>query len=215
MAFPRYKNCCLCTDVKTGAIILAMIGLLGGGFSVISDSVGLGYYAPLIENKIDQAKVESMIKFEEDTQKTEEEIEQYKEIWNRLDILKSLVPWAFVVQIVSSASNILINGSMLYGVTQKKAGFMLPWLIFGMISIVLCIALLVLGFFVLSVGTPAGILNGVILLILTSPFVGLMLYFWLVVRSAYMDLREAGPVLPVFVDDDTKIEKAGGKYIKM
>ena len=36
----------------------------------------------------------------------------------------------------------------------------------------LCIALLVLGFFVLSVGTPAGILNGVILLILTSPFVG-------------------------------------------
>ena len=64
MAFPRYKNCCLCTDVKTGAIILAMIGLLGGGFSVISDSVGLGYYAPLIEDKIDRAKVESMIKFE-------------------------------------------------------------------------------------------------------------------------------------------------------
>ena len=71
--------------------------------------------------------------------KTEEDIEQYKETWNRLDILKSLVPWAFVVQIVSSASNILINGSMLYGVTQKKAGFMLPWLIFGMISIVVSI----------------------------------------------------------------------------
>ena len=44
---------------------------------------------------------------------------------------------------------------------------------------------------------------------------GLMLYFWLVVRSAYMDLRETGPVLQVFVDEDTKIEKAGGKYIKM
>ena len=71
--------------------------------------------------------------------KTEEEIEQYKEIWKKLDILKSLVPWAFVVQIISSASNILINGSMLYGVTQKKAGFMLPWLIFGMISIVVSI----------------------------------------------------------------------------
>ena len=64
MAFPRYKNCCLCTNVKTGAIILAMIGLLGGGFSVISDSVGLGYYAPLIADKIDRAKVDSMIKFE-------------------------------------------------------------------------------------------------------------------------------------------------------
>ena len=55
------------------------------------------------------------------------------------------------------------------------------------------------------------------LCILTFPSLtlGLMLYFWLVVRSAYMDLREAGPVLPVFVDEDTKIEKAGGKYIKM
>ena len=63
MAFPRYKNCCLCTDVKTGAIILAMIGLLGGGFSVISDSVGLAYYAPIIEDRIDQAKAESLMKF--------------------------------------------------------------------------------------------------------------------------------------------------------
>ena len=108
MAFPRY-------NVKTGAIILAMIGLLGGGFSVILYSV----------DEFDQAKRESMIKFKEDTQKTEEEIELYEEFWNRLDILKSLVPWAFVVQIVSSASNILINGSMLYGVTQKKARFML------------------------------------------------------------------------------------------
>jgi hypothetical protein len=152
----------------------------------------------------------------EDTLKTEEEIElQIKQFTAIGDIIKSLVSWVFVVKIVCAASKILINGSMLYGVIQKKAGFMLPWLIFGMLSIVLCIALLVLGFFVLSVGTPAGILNGVILLILTSPFVGLMLYFWLVVRSAYMDLREAGPVLPVFVDEDPKIEKAGGKYIKM
>ena len=36
----------------------------------------------------------------------------------------------------------------------------------------LTIALLSLGFFVLSIGTPAGILNGVILLLLASPFVG-------------------------------------------
>ena len=63
MALPRYKKCCLCTDVKTGAIILAMIGLLGGGFSVISDSVGLGYYAPMIEDRIEEVKFESILKF--------------------------------------------------------------------------------------------------------------------------------------------------------
>ena len=38
--------------------------------------------------------------------------------------------------------------------------------------------------------------------------------YWLVVGSAYLDIRES-PVLPIYVDDDTKIEKSGGKYIRM
>ena len=42
---------------------MAMIGLLGGGFSVISDSVGLGYYAPMIEDRIEEVKFESILKF--------------------------------------------------------------------------------------------------------------------------------------------------------
>ena len=82
-----------------------------------------------------------------------------------------------MVQIVSSAINILLNGSMLYGVTQKKAVFMLPWLIFEIIGIVISIFLLVLGsglfgLFVLITGTPAGILTGAIILILASLYVG-------------------------------------------
>ena len=52
------------------------------------------------------------------------------------------------------------------------------------------------------------------ILIFLSQTLGVVVYNWLVVRSAYMDIRES-PVLPVYVDDDTKIEKAGGKYIRM
>ena len=66
MAFPRYKNCCLCTDVKTGAIILAMISLLVEGFYVIWASVKLGHYHDQLgyyEYQKDQAKVKSMIRF--------------------------------------------------------------------------------------------------------------------------------------------------------
>jgi len=206
----------MCTDVRTGTIILAMIGLLAGGFSVISDSVGLGYYAPLIEEKIDQAKFESITKFSELSE--DEQLKQgldYEQMWKQMDFIKSVVPWAFVIQIVTSACNILLNGSMLYGITQKKPGFMLPWLIVGMTGIVLSIAVLALGFFVLSIGTPAGILNGVILLLLATPIVWLMLYFWLVVRSAYLDLREISGNINTPVDLDEKIEKAGGNYIKM
>jgi hypothetical protein len=44
-----------------------------------------------------------------------------------------------VEQSVFTVTLILINGSMLSGVTKKKAVFMLPWLIFGMIGIVVSI----------------------------------------------------------------------------
>ena len=52
----RYKNCCLCTDVKTGTIILATIVLVLGGFSIILESVFLGVNS-------NQDIVKSMIKF--------------------------------------------------------------------------------------------------------------------------------------------------------
>jgi len=203
----------MCTDVRTGAIILAMIGILGAGFSVISDSVGLGYYAPIIEDRIEQEKLDSIARFQEERPTSPEEIAQYEAYWQKLDFIKTLVPWVFTVQIITSGCNILVNSFMLFGVTKKKPGFMLPWLIIAMTCIVLTIALLSLGFFVLSIGTPAGILNGVILLLLASPFVGLMMYFWLVVRSVYMDIRENNATAPV--DHEAQIEKAGGKYVKM
>lgn len=135
MALPRYKQCCMCTDVRTGAIILAMIGILGAGFSVISDSVGLGYYAPMIEDRIEDEKIASMAKFQQERPTSEEDIAQYQAYWQRLDFIKELVPWVFTAQIISSVSNILVNGCMLFGVTKKKPGFILPWLILSMTCI--------------------------------------------------------------------------------
>merc|ERR1711956_39569 len=148
----------------------------------------------------------------------EESLTKYLAYWLILDcildIIKELVPWVFTVQIISSVSNILVNGCMLFGVTKKKPGFILPWLIISMTCIVLTVALLSLGFFVMCIGTPAGILNGVILVLLTSPFVGLMMYFWLVVRSVYLDICETKTKNET-VDHEAQIEKAGGKYMKM
>jgi len=102
MALPRYKKCCMCTDVRTGAIILAMIGILGAGFSVISDSVGLGYYAPMIEDRIEEEKIASIAKFQEERPTSPEVIEQYEAYWQKLDFIKELVPWVFTVQIIGS-----------------------------------------------------------------------------------------------------------------
>ena len=41
------------------------------------------------------------------------------------------------------------------------------------------------------------------------------MYFWLVVRSVYLDIRETKVTKPVEVDHEAQIEKAGGKYMKM
>ena len=57
MALPRYKKCCLCFDARTGALVLGLLGLFGAGFSLVSDSVGLGVYVPRIQTILDEYKV--------------------------------------------------------------------------------------------------------------------------------------------------------------
>ena len=42
-----------------------------------------------------------------------------------------------------------------------------------------------------------------------------MMYFWLIVRSVYLDMRENIVPVPGPMDQEAQIEKAGGKYIKM
>ena len=41
------------------------------------------------------------------------------------------------------------------------------------------------------------------------------MYFWLIVRSVYLDMRENIVPVPAPMDHEAQIEKAGGKYIKM
>ena len=47
-------NCCFVFSIRTGAIILAVLGIFGGGMNIISESYGLAVMAPDIEKYIDQ-----------------------------------------------------------------------------------------------------------------------------------------------------------------
>jgi len=210
MAIPRFKNCCLCFDAKTGAVILGLLGLIAGLFNLTTDSVGLGYYAPEIENMLDEYIEKSMQEFEDKGAPKDEE-EQYQELWKKLELIKKTIPWAFVIQIISSALNILVNGSMLYGVQSKKANFMMPWLFMAMLSILITTGFLIIGFVALSVATPGGFLNGFILVVISSPIMALLFYFWNVVRSVYYDIKENKVADP----EASRYENPGGKYVKM
>jgi hypothetical protein len=78
------KGCCGCFSVRTGAVIIAFLGIIGAGFGIISASVLLGVLQPRLDNVIDQAQQAST----------------------------ELVISFFVIQMVASIFNLFINGCM-------------------------------------------------------------------------------------------------------
>lgn len=216
MPLPRYKTCC-CFDARTGAQILGILGVLSAGFYFISNSVGLGVYAPQIDQMIDDYKLDLQAKFDE-SYKTEQEEMEFKQTMEQLDAVKTLVPWLFVLDIVGAAFEWTINAALLYGIAKAKAGFMLPWLILHMAGIVFGCFGATMGFFVVALATPGGIVSALILLLMVLPFIALPVYFWLVVRSVYLDIRESVHSQLQLQDEEftycEKPEKAG-KYAKL
>ena len=57
------SNCCFVFSIRTGAIILAVLGIFGGGLNIISESYGLAVMAPDIETYIDRYRIEILEQF--------------------------------------------------------------------------------------------------------------------------------------------------------
>ena len=57
------SNCCFVFSIRTGAIILAVLGIFGGGMNIISESYGLAVMAPDIETYIDRYRIEILEQF--------------------------------------------------------------------------------------------------------------------------------------------------------
>merc|ERR1711953_825314 len=124
----RYNNCCGCFTAKTGALILAILGIFSGGTGLISDSIGYGVYMPAVEEQLDQVKEQILDQYQEAGQPEEQKamVEQYLYV---IDVTKEALPYMFIGQIVSSALTLLIAAMLAYGITSGKKAFMLPWLI--------------------------------------------------------------------------------------
>ena len=77
----------------------------------------------------------------------------------------------------------------------------------------------VVGVFItFCVATPGGIMSGLMFALMASPFVILSYYFWLVVRSVYLDIKEmrrnpSAPYEAPYEAVTTKAEK-NGDYAK-
>jgi hypothetical protein len=62
---PRYGKCCCCFSARTGALILAILGVSIAGLGIISNSVSLGVFRPQLDDMLDQIKQASMNKFKQ------------------------------------------------------------------------------------------------------------------------------------------------------
>jgi len=210
---PRYKTCC-CFDARTGAMILGILGVLCSGFYFISNSVGLGVYAPQIEDVIDEYKQQLKDDFENQYESEADEA-AFEKTMAQLDYAKALVPWLFIADILGAAFEWIVNAALLYGIGKSKAAFMLPWLIMHMAGIVFGCFFVTIGFFVISLGTPGGIISALILVLIALPFLAIPVYFWLVVRSVYLDIRESARTNDSSSQEEFDYGEKGGKYVKI
>jgi len=201
------KSCCLVFSVRTGATILAIMGIIGSGMNLASDSYGLAVIAPQIEDYIDEYRIRSYEEFAAKGSPVSER-QIYETLWRQLEFVQDLVPWVFVVQIVYASIQFIVSICLLVGIMKKRPALMKPWLFITMFSLLAGFAVLCMAFVVMALATPGGIMSAIILFSLATPFLILGYYFWSVVRAAYLELLlNKTDVLPTLCQNGKKYQK--------
>ena len=142
MARFRYTRACFCLDIQTGAIILAWIGILCAGFSMVETSIGLAIFEPELEFMIDRLTNESTKNESSNTKMNilDEQWNWNEDFWNddfrlnqnQAELVKCLIHWAFILEIATSIFNFILNICLLYGLNHEKHIFMVPWMVTNM-----------------------------------------------------------------------------------
>merc|ERR1711971_428495 len=176
MCITYKKFCCCCCNVVTCSKVFAIIGLIGGILNVISGFLSLaGTFATF-----DQLSYFSI---------------PYAARLGHVGIL--------VVSIVISVVWMIPDACLLYGISKKKPGFMMVWLVIKMILLVLWTILSVLITIVLFLGDELifgsgryqNLSHGDVILIVIYAIILAVLnalgyYLWDIVKSAYKQIKE-------------------------
>jgi len=174
MCITYKKFCCCCCNVVTCSKVFAIIGLIGGILNVISGFLSIAGFAAIFEQLLYSIP--------------------YAATLGHVGIL--------VVSIVISVVWMIPDACLLYGISKKKPGFMMVWLVIKMILLVLWTILSVFIIIGLSVGSELvsnhfgsghrqgfGILI-VIYAIILAVINALGYYLWDIVKSAYKQIKE-------------------------
>jgi len=173
MCITYKKFCCCCCNVVTCSKVFAIIGLIGGILNVISGFLcTYTSFAGTVDQLFDRLLYVP-----------------YADTLGHVGIL--------VVSIVISVVWMIPDACLFYGISKKKPGFMMVWLVIKMILLVLWTILSVLiiiwslgDYYVFGSGPQNRYYFTVIYVIILAVLNALGYYLWDIVKSAYKQIKE-------------------------
>lgn len=197
----RPTHCC-CFTVRTGTIVLAVLGLLGaasnllsyGGAAAATDASGESYSFNEMLDRLDATFRE----WREHGDISEGDLEQLERY-----ISGARRAWPYIVAsgLTCAVICLIKHVMLLFGVLYKKSCLFLPYLVLGlaslMVSLMVCFSTSVLAFLYTTAGVAA---------VFTSvwlAFLALGFYFWHVVLAHYYEVRENSDAdrLPIVIQE--------------
>ena len=192
----RYTNCCFCVDIRIGAFIIAMLNFLVSSIGMISNALIIYFYLPTLENYVDEAKMKSI---DGQTFANNSVLDAIPDLrtafyWKRLDLLKDLLPWAFLFLFIIFFIRFYMAISLVYGLRKKKTSFIMPWLMVETVGLIT--GTIALGLVLLCLCNLGPWTWGLAFLAFTLPFLILGHYFLSIVYCAYLDIVEEAAYNP-------------------
>jgi len=165
-------------------MIIAILGVMSAGTGVITYSMGLVALPQTLE-VMDQQKQQIKALYDDD----QISFNEYGAYTNLIDTYEYILPPAMKGGLTASVLDLTIGALLLLGLTSRKHGLMLPWLVSTMFQMGLLCAF-ILGVSVIQFAVIKSCSGGFLTLAIGFPFVYLSFYLWKVVQSEWMNVRE-------------------------
>merc|ERR1712062_545852 len=176
-----YAQCCCCFKSKTGAKIISILGLIFSSLSIIGNVIGLATNHQAWILKIGLPLAVSV-----------------------QTITTEVIYLGYALITIGQIAYLAMFAMLFHGIKKERHGFMLPFLVFDMISLVISTIWIGIG---IAMGIYAMILVRAFLfllfltIILELLFLAFGYYLWDVIKSVYQDIKqsneEAAVVMPM------------------
>jgi len=165
-------------------MVIAILSVMGAGSGVITYSMGLVSLPNTLEVMEHQKE---KLKDLYDSKEIDENY--YWAYTNVINTYEYVLPPVMKGGLAASVLDLTIGALLLVGLTARKHGLMLPWLVTSMLQLALFCAL-ILGVAIIQFSVIKSCYGGFLALAIGLPFAYLSFYLWKVVQSEWMNVRE-------------------------